>query len=79
MKKKGLHAVYFVEEQRAMLYNTWEEADQAMRGRPHLNKKVYSKEEAVAWVEGITLKDIARAKLYSQPKPRALPKAYGTG
>lgn len=46
MKKSGCHIVYFVDEKRVQLYSTWEEADLAMRGRPHLNKKVYSEEEA---------------------------------
>lgn len=65
MKKSGCHIVYFVDEKRVQLYSTWEEADLAMRGRPHLNKKVYSEEEARDWLRGITEKDIARATLHS--------------
>jgi len=65
MKKSGRYIVYFVEERRTQLYSTWDEADLAMRGHPHLCKKVYSEEEAKAWVGSITAKDIARARLYS--------------
>ena len=64
-RKSGFYAVYFVEESRVEIFREWDAALQAMRGHPNLNKKVYSVEEAKAWVSGISEKDIARAILYS--------------
>ena len=67
-RKSGFYAVYFVEESRVEIFREWDTALQAMRGHPNLNKKVYSVEEAKAWVSGITQRDIVRALLYTPPK-----------
>lgn len=71
MKKHAVHVVCFVNDDdsvQVQCFTSWSEADRAMRGRPHVNKKFYSREEAEAWLHNLTWRDYARARLYPPAK-----------
>lgn len=52
------HAVCFTKDREFKIFDSWAEANAAMKGRPHLNKGFDSKEEAQEWLDSITTEQI---------------------
>ena len=69
-RKKNRHRIYaicFVDEgMRVVLSTDWDEAEELMKGKPHLVKRIRSKTELKEWYDGISYKDIWRARHYSK-------------
>ena len=53
-QKKNYYAIHFIDEKRDEIVTSWEECQRKMKGRHNMFKGFMTKEEALAWLGGIT-------------------------
>ena len=56
-----MYIVYYHDTGEIVLFQTWEETSEAIRGRPNSQKRVKTKQEAQAWLEK-TIERVNRIK-----------------